>query len=154
RVAILPYLEQENLYREFKLDEPWDSPHNSRLIDLMPMTYACPSRANPGRGLTTYQALVGTGAGFEGSGGLNISKFTDGISSTLLVAEARQPVPWTKPDDLPFAPDQPLPELDATHPGGRNVLFGDGSVRFLKTSVAEEVLRALITRAGGEEIAP
>jgi prepilin-type N-terminal cleavage/methylation domain-containing protein/prepilin-type processing-associated H-X9-DG protein len=36
------------------------------------------------------------------------------------------------------------------HPGGVNVLFGDGSVRFLKESVALAVWRALSTRNGGE----
>ena len=36
------------------------------------------------------------------------------------------------------------------HPGGVNVLFGDGSVRFIKDSVALDVWRALSTRNGGE----
>ena len=36
RVAILPYLEQDTLYKQFKLDEPWDSPHNKKLIRQMP----------------------------------------------------------------------------------------------------------------------
>src|SRR5262249_34008276 len=31
RVAILPFIEQEALYKKFKLDEPWDSPHNKKL---------------------------------------------------------------------------------------------------------------------------
>jgi prepilin-type N-terminal cleavage/methylation domain-containing protein/prepilin-type processing-associated H-X9-DG protein len=36
------------------------------------------------------------------------------------------------------------------HPGGVNVLMGDGGVRFIKTSVALQTWRALGTRAGGE----
>jgi prepilin-type N-terminal cleavage/methylation domain-containing protein/prepilin-type processing-associated H-X9-DG protein len=36
------------------------------------------------------------------------------------------------------------------HPGGVNVLFGDGSVHFLKDNVAIDVWRALGTRNGGE----
>ena len=28
RVAILPYIDQRDLYNKFKLDKPWDSPHN------------------------------------------------------------------------------------------------------------------------------
>src|SRR5262249_7254639 len=44
RVAILPFIEEEALYRQFKLDEPWDSPHNKKLIPLMPKTYAAPKR--------------------------------------------------------------------------------------------------------------
>src|SRR5262245_59728137 len=40
RVAILPYIEEDALYRQFKLDEPWDSPHNKKLIAKMPKIYA------------------------------------------------------------------------------------------------------------------
>jgi prepilin-type N-terminal cleavage/methylation domain-containing protein/prepilin-type processing-associated H-X9-DG protein len=36
------------------------------------------------------------------------------------------------------------------HPGGVNILLGDGSVRFIKDSVALSVWRALSTRNGGE----
>jgi len=36
------------------------------------------------------------------------------------------------------------------HPGGVNLLLGDGSVRFIKDSVALSVWRALSTRNGGE----
>src|SRR3972149_4277670 len=31
RVAILPYVEESGLYKQFHLDEPWDSPHNLAL---------------------------------------------------------------------------------------------------------------------------
>jgi RNA polymerase sigma factor (sigma-70 family) len=36
RVEILPYIEQDALYRQFKRDEPWDSPHNLKLLAKMP----------------------------------------------------------------------------------------------------------------------
>jgi RNA polymerase sigma factor (sigma-70 family) len=42
RVAILPYIEQDNLFKQFKLDEPWDSDHNKKLLALMPSTYRTP----------------------------------------------------------------------------------------------------------------
>jgi prepilin-type processing-associated H-X9-DG protein len=41
-------------------------------------------------------------------------------------------------------------ELASFHPGGVNVLMGDGSVRFLKDSVNVITLRALVTMNGGE----
>src|SRR5262249_52037192 len=40
RVALLPFLEQGNLYQQFKLNEPWDSPHNRTLLTRMPPVYA------------------------------------------------------------------------------------------------------------------
>jgi prepilin-type processing-associated H-X9-DG protein len=38
------------------------------------------------------------------------------------------------------------------HPGGVNLLFGDGSVRFVKSSVDLVTWRALGTRKGGEVV--
>lgn len=57
RVHLLPYLEQQALYEEFRLDEPWDSPHNLALLPQMPAVYAnaaLPAVASE----TTFQLLV------------------------------------------------------------------------------------------------
>ena len=58
RVQILPYLEQQALYNEFHLDEPWDSDHNKPLIARMPVVYDDPSY-NIAPGKTAYLAVVG-----------------------------------------------------------------------------------------------
>ena len=156
RVAILPYIERQDLYAKFHLDEPWDSEHNQALIDSMPATYACPSTPRPAPGTTTYRVLAGKGTAFEGAEGHAVREFLDGTSMTLLVVEAPGPVPWTKPDELAFDPDpaKPLPKLGSPHAGGFNALFADGSVHFLKKSIAEAVLRALCTRNGNEAVEP
>ncbi len=83
-----------------------------------------------------------------------MQQVTDGTSNTMAVVEGKTPVIWTKPEDIPFDPKAAASLLDSgsNHPGGFNVLFTDGSVRFIKTSIAVQVFRALITRAGGEVI--
>lgn len=153
RVAILPFIGRSDLYEQFRLDEPWDSTHNYALLQEMPLTYACPSDPNQslGSGLTNYQVLAGQGTLFEpGHEGIPFIEVLDGLSNTLMVVESTDLVEWTKPDDL----DPAQPALGSDHPGGFNVLFGDGSVRFLKNSIDPESLRALSTREGGEVIPP
>jgi hypothetical protein len=154
RVAILPYIEQAGLYNRFKLDEPWDSPHNRALIKEIPTTYICPSRPQGEPGLTTYRAFVGPGAAFEPGRANGVENFPDCTSNTIMVVESKEGVPWTKPDDLEFDPAA-APSLNGAgsmHPGGFNALICDGSVRFFKVSISPQVFRALITRAGGEVI--
>ena len=154
RVAILPYIEAQSLYDQFHLDEPWDSPHNKALIPKMPKTYICPSFANVQPGTTTYKTFVGGGAMFDPTKPVGLQQVTDGTSLTIAVVEGKTPVIWTKPEDIPFDPQAKPSLLDAgsNHPGGFNVLMGDGSVRFIKNSIALQVFRALITRASGEVI--
>jgi prepilin-type processing-associated H-X9-DG protein len=155
RVTILPYLEQQELYNKFKLDEPWDSPQNKALIKEMPAVYLCPSRKRPEAGTTAYRVFVGDGAMFQEGQGTPIQAITDGTSNTIMVVESTDAVPWTKPDDLKFDP-KAKPSLygaGSPHPGGFNAGFADGSVRFIKNSINLEVWKALITRASGEVIA-
>ncbi len=154
RVAILPYIEQQNLYQLFKLDEPWDSEHNKKLIPMMPKTYAHPAAPATAPGMTHYQVFAGKGAIFGGPKSMNLSQITaaDGAVNTLLVCEAADPVPWTKPADLPFDPDKPLPKLGGLFATGFNAGFADSSVRHLKKDIDQQLLRALITATGGENV--
>lgn len=154
RVAILPFMEQSELYNEFKLDEPWDSPHNKPLLDKIPPFYHCPSQSYPDPTLTNYQGFEGKGTFFEKGMKVGIASFTDGTSNTVAVVESQEGTPWTKPADLPFDPNAPPSFYGAgmKHAMGFNALFADGSVRFLKLTTHPTVLKALITRNGGEVI--
>jgi len=155
RVAILPYIDQQELYNRFKLDEPWDSPHNKELIKEMPATYLCPSRANVEPGTTTYRVFVGPGALFEKGKETTLANITDGTSNTIMISESSESVPWTKPDaELTFDPAAKPSFFGAgsPHPGGFNAAMADGSVRFFKNTIDLNVLKALITRAGGEVV--
>ena len=66
---------------------------------------------------------------------LNFASITDGLSNTIAVAEFKEAVIWTKPDEAKT--DKPWDLLGSDHPGGLNVLLLDGSVRFLKTTIAQ-----------------
>jgi hypothetical protein len=151
RVAILPFIEEDKLYKEFKLDEPWDSDHNKKLLARMPKIYGASDAKSDHS--TFYQVFVGKGAAFDGGvKKINFANFTDGTSNTLLAAEAAKAVPWTKPEDLPYDPDKALPKLGGLFEDGFHALYADGYVQFIKKNIKQETLCALITRNGGEVV--
>jgi hypothetical protein len=150
RVRILPFIEQNALYNQFKLDEPWDSEHNKKLIDKMPEVYKTTSADD----LTSLMVCVGDGALYDGGKPTTLSRITDGSSNTLavVVAGGDKAVPWTKPVDVRFNPSDPYSELGDI---GDTLVYAtvDGSVfRRSKSSIPAETLKALITKSGGEVI--
>ncbi|MEX2091811.1 MAG: DUF1559 domain-containing protein [Pirellulales bacterium] len=156
RVAILPYLEQDNLYAlyaQFHLDEPWDSPHNLTLVKFFPSNYSDPAHPELAReGKTTYVVPVGPGTVFDTKDGIAFREITDGSSKTIMIVEVppENAVIWTKPEDWEVDMAHPLRGLERTD---RDYFVGawcDGSGRAMPTDVKSDVLRANLTRAGGE----
>jgi hypothetical protein len=177
RVVLLPYLEQDNLYKQFKLDEPWDSPHNRQLLALMPKVYADPGSGPPKEPYAThYQVFDGPGAVFQSDSRLGLQPFAglgvapdalresttptritdiqDGTAFTFLVVEAADAVPWSKPGDIAHNPQGPLPRLGMLGNGEFNAAMADGSVHHFLRGTDEKLLRAYITRNGGEVVSP
>ncbi len=130
RVHLLPYLDQQALYNQFKLDEPWDSEHNMAAASAIPVQYLDPlASLEPGK--TTYVLPIAEGTVFGGKESLRIRDIRDGTSNTLMVmcARSEKAAFWSKPDDLPVA-EAGLKELlfDQQHPEFLAALC-DGSVR-------------------------
>jgi prepilin-type processing-associated H-X9-DG protein len=155
RVAILPYVEQQALYEQFHLDEPWDSEHNLKLAEQMPPIFVHPGMLTP-PGTTVYQRPVGENLLMFGSQSMTLRQIIDGTSYTILAVETvgEMAVPWTKPADLEIDLDNPLSGLANGGRGGFNTLFADGSVRFIADAVDPSIFKALLTRDGGEVVQP
>ena len=174
RVHILPYVEQSNLYMQFNLNEPWDGPTNKRLLASMPSIYATPEqrKAKTSVSTTFYRGFSNPGAvfarknanqqfGFDNINelpptpkGISFGRMTDGLSNTILVIEAGEPVEWTKPDDLDASLGKPFPKLGGIRPKDSVICVGlcDGSVRMMKRTTSETTWRAMISTSGGEAI--
>jgi hypothetical protein len=129
RVALLPYIEQGALFNQFKLDEPWDSPNNRKLIESMPEIYA-PIKNDAVRDehKTFYRMIYPKGEIGFGPTEADLSK---GTSGTVMIVEAAEPVVWTKPDELEYEEGKGLPSLGGVVPDAKsfNIAMYDGSVR-------------------------
>jgi serine/threonine protein kinase len=153
RVAILPYIEQDALYRQFHLDERWDSEHNKKLAETVVAVYRSPiGDAKPG--MTNYLTVRGKDTAFPGKDGIKIMDIRDGTSNTIMLVEAdnSKAVPWTKPEDLPYDEKNPSAGLGGLFSGGFNAAMCDGSARFIPSTIDAETLRRLFNRSDGEPV--
>jgi hypothetical protein len=153
RVHLLPYIEEGELYKKIRLNEPWDSEHNRQFHKQMPRIYTVPGR-EAGEGKTFIQVLTGKETAFPGPGApMKLAGITDGTSNTILAVEAREAVNWMEPKDIPFAsgpngfsPDKlgwPDAETFVT-------AMCDGAVLVVPLTIMPKTLQAVITAAGGE----
>ncbi|MBX9628184.1 MAG: DUF1559 domain-containing protein, partial [Gemmataceae bacterium] len=150
RVALLPFMEQEQLYKAFAFDEPWDSAHNKKLLGSLPKVYQLPGQAAGGT-KTVFQGLAGPGTLFERRKKITLASVTDGTSNTLAVLAAGEPVEWTKPADIPFDPENPKVPA-SPYPNVLIVGIADGSVKAIGPKLDAELFRRLAVRDDGEVI--
>lgn len=159
RVAILPYLEQQNVYQMYKSDQAWDSAANQAVGNVTIRTYQNPADAKLSPTETSYMVITGPGTLFDADKSTKFSEITDGTSNTILAVEVvGTGVKWFEPKDLDI--NTMIMKINAggansigsPFPGGANVAMADGSVRFMSNSVLEETLKAMITKSGGEVI--
>jgi hypothetical protein len=151
RVLILPYIEQNNLYKQFHLDEPWDSEHNKKLSEVLVKTYMVPGLNDEKNKNCHIRVFRDNGAMFDLISPTKMQKITDGTSNTGLLFVTSKGVPWTKPDDEEFDPKaEDLHKLLWWQRDVTVMAFGDGSVSTIPKSIKSKNLKALITKAGGE----
>jgi hypothetical protein len=168
RVLLLPYLGERELFKEFHLDETWDSPHNIALLPRMPhvfraVQYPADERM-PEESSTFCQVFTGKGTIFDGTQRRTLAQVADegGTSNVILAIEAGTPVPWTKPADLEYDDDKPLPPLGGVFPGKRrlnrfgersvngfHILLADAHTVFIWRNISDETLRSAIRRKEG-----
>ncbi|HUY92369.1 MAG TPA: M56 family metallopeptidase [Pirellulales bacterium] len=147
RVELLPYLGEQKLFESYKLDEPWDGERNKQLVEKMPEIYS--TRQSTPKGAAEYYVVTGKGTLFDGNSPATRESISDAPGETILVMQSRRRIPWTKPLDIDST------ALDAPARGQRNgfyAAFADGTVRFVEKETDAASVRAMFTKAGGDEV--
>ena len=171
RVALLPYLDQYGLSRQYQFELAWNEGTNRRVALTKLLAYECPfdSRLAPSGKFprSDYLAVVGDHTLWQPAEPTRFEEVSnaDGLSNTLMVVEAcGTDIPWAEPRDLSFndtplginlpgsAPHRSDGMLSSYHRGGAEVLFADGSVWYLPAQTSPEILRALLTKNGNEDV--
>ncbi len=150
RVAILPYLDRNDIYGQYDPKQLWNSPKNLALVKQMPQEFRCPSDGSAGEGETSYVMITGenTIGGVAGSPGTRTADITDGLAKTILVVEVHGlKIPWTEPRNITL--DELAVRLRSGgqigHVASFNVALADGAVRNLPVTIDPETLRRLAT---------
>jgi prepilin-type N-terminal cleavage/methylation domain-containing protein/prepilin-type processing-associated H-X9-DG protein len=172
-VALLPYLEQDSLYRQLDLEKGYAG--NLGAVQTKIKMFLCPASKEEATvdGITNYVAMSGIGrdaakrpAFADGNGFMGYDRLTslamikDGASNTIALMETHVTLgPWARggsstvrgfdPADVPLDGDQ---RPWGGHGGGMNAAMADGSVRFIQSSIDPKKLAAAITIAGGEQL--
>ena len=152
RTLILPFLQQESLYRSIDLAKPWNDTANATAFTAMPPVFRCPS----GDGLpntTNYLAIVGPSACFLPNSARRLEEITNDHATTLMLIEAgrESAVPWMAPldaDESLVVGFSPTTKLD--HPGGTNAVCVNGGGCFINARVPASERRAMIAVSGSE----
>lgn len=157
RVQILPFLEQEELYKKFKLDEPWDSLHNAKLIEKMPGIYwgsGSDADQNNRRGKTVFQVPAGKRLVFDQGAKTKFDELKDGSSDTVMVATVarRNAVIWTKPTDWQVDLADPTQMLRQRERTQASVAKCDGTIVSLDLKADKQQWQNIIQPADGNAV--
>jgi len=106
-------------------------------------------------GLTNYLGVIGPDCAFSGSVPRELSEVTDDLGATIILVDVNceQAVHWMSPHDaskevmLEYGP-----ESKTNHPGIILAAFLDGHVVSIYLDMDQDILRAMLTIAGGETI--
>ncbi len=158
RVLLLPFIDEGGLYKQIRLDEPWDSEHNRQFHSKAPAIFRRPGSSDPG---CVYSCVVDKSAALQPATkpgvitGVRIASFTDGVSNTVLYVERTQPVCWMDPNaDLTLDESLATVAEGAVQRNATVVGMCDGRAQILSPAAKPKVLKGYVTRSGDVDLLP
>jgi hypothetical protein len=150
RVLVLPFIEESDIYGQYRFDEPWNGSHNIRLVDKMASVFSSTSkRANGGN--TSYFAVIGPETMWAPGRIVTDRDIPNGMSRIALVEIDGPNISWMEPRDLSET------ELaDAVNCGGTNnnpcthndgtlAAFANAHTIWLKKDITKGDLHSLLS---------
>ena len=147
RIHLLPFLELNELYERFHLDEPWDSEHNRKLISEMPDVFlSAAAKLDRSAGQSNFVAPVGDRFVVDLKSPRRIRDISDGMSRTICILEGDSTLAetWTKPTTEPTQVAKLIQNLGTLHSGRIVVSTADSVTMTLKSSIPAESLERLL----------
>jgi len=155
RVHVLPFIEQDSVYRQFELNRAWNQGKNQSLADTQIKTYQS-VLDDPPTPQTHYRVFLGDGSAFDPNL-MRRAQFPtyiqDGMSNTILMIDTAESVPWPAPKEVVLQPGGQFPDFGHAKRNHILIAMCDGSVRALeKKQMDAAKIRALATATGGEAV--
>ena len=154
RTLLLPYLEQEELYRRIDLSKPWNDPANAAVFAETVAVFRCPMESIKGNH-AIYLAVNGHGFCFDADKSTSVSEITDSRSNTLVIIEVPldHTVPWMSPQDADTAMILGIGEgSKMAHFHVIQGVWADGSVRPLGINLDRSILKSKLTISGNDNV--
>lgn len=173
RVLLMPYCDRQEFFKRYNLKAAWDDEANLKLAqdEGFANLFGCPTHPEFGNPqnvpsdahrfpFTNYVAVVGPSTAFPDTGeAVSFEDITDGLQNTILFVEiANSDIYWSEPrdlrwDEMSFRINDPdKPSISSHHQIGPGVVFADGRFRRLSNSISPDIVKALLTINGGENI--
>ena len=142
-------LRSARLYDDYKFDEPWNGPNNSKLHSRVVECFSCPTDEQTIPGQTSYVAVVGPETAWPAPGKARSRDFRDGKSNSLLIVDvANSGILWMEPRDLDFAtmsfhvnPSSGV-GISSHHGTFAIVTYADGRPSYVGESLSTDWIRA------------
>lgn len=147
RVEILPYLGHAALYRQYRMNEPWDSKHNLKIAQTVVPEFRHPDSEIPEN--SCYFAVIGEGTAFGNPKGVASKEISDNHSKAIIIVEAKREIPWTKPEDISYDGKKQL-EFGGFQEDGYHVGMFDGSAQFISGMIDKEIIKSMLMIGDGQ----